>query len=300
MQAALVARVALERELRVALERGEFVLHYQPIVDLATGRIVKVEALVRWQHPTRGLIPPGRFVPLAEENGLIVRLGYWVLEEACRQARAWQLAGTPVVVAVNLTAREFQRATLIDEVAAAVNKVGLAPTWLRLEITESFAMRDADATIATLTALRQLGVKIAIDDFGTGYSSLAYLKRLPVDALKIDKSFIDDLAADTADAAIVEVIIALAHTLGLIVVAEGVETAQQAERLRALGCDLAQGYHFARPLPAEQLTLQLPPALPVWQQINSSRLPWLNSRPRRCQRGDGCVGHRRSAPLLPS
>jgi len=259
MQAALLARVALERELHVARERNEFVLHYQPIVDLATGRIVTVEALVRWQHPTRGLISPGEFIPLAEENGLIVPLGRWVLHEACRQARAWQVAGTPVAVAINLTAREFQHAALLDEVAAAVEKVGLAPSWLRLEITESLAMRDAEATVATLTALRALGVHVAIDDFGTGYSSLAYLKRLPVDALKIDKSFIDDLAADTADAAIIEAIIALSHTLGLLVIAEGVETVQQADRLRVLGCNLAQGYYFARPIPAEAIGLHLAP-----------------------------------------
>jgi diguanylate cyclase (GGDEF)-like protein len=257
MQAALMARVALERDLHLALERGEFVLHYQPIVNLSTGRIEKVEALVRWQHPTRGLLPPGAFISLAEETGLIVPLGRWVLNAACRQARSWQLAGTPVAMAVNLTAREFQNAELAAEVATALATVDLAPQWLHLEITETLAMRDADATVATLTALRALGVQTSIDDFGTGYSSLAYLKRLPVNTLKIDKSFIDDLAADTADAAIIETIIALSHILGLLVLAEGVETAQQANRLTALGCNLAQGYYFTRPLPAEELAPRL-------------------------------------------
>ena len=252
MQASLAARVALERDLRGALKRGEFVLYYQPIIDLATGQVARVEALVRWHHPTRGLIPPGMFISLAEETSLIVPLGRWVLGEACRQARAWQLAGTAVAVAVNLTAREFQHAALVDEIAAALQQAELAPAWLHLEITEGVAMHDADTTVATLTALRALGVQTAIDDFGTGYSSLAYLKRLPVTALKIDKSFVDALASDTVDAAIVEAIIVLAHTLGLLVIAEGVETAQQADRLRALGCDLAQGYHFARPLPAAE------------------------------------------------
>ncbi len=253
MQVALVARLDLERDLQLALERNELTLHYQPIVDLQTGRIDKVEALVRWQHPTRGLVPPSEFIPLAEETGQIVPLGRWVLAEACHQAWAWRWAGTPVAVAVNLTAREFQRPTLADEIAAALAEAQLAPAWLRLEITESLAMHDATATVASLAALRALGVQVAIDDFGTGYSSLAYLKRLPVDALKIDKAFVDGLDQDASDTAIVMAIIAVAHTLGLIVVAEGVETAAQAAQLRALGCDLAQGYHFARPLPANEL-----------------------------------------------
>jgi len=253
MQAALVAHVALERELRGALDRDEFALQYQPIVDLHTGRVVRVEALVRWHHPTRGLVPPGAFIPLAEEIGFIVPLGRWVLGEACRQARSWRAAGMPVAVAVNLTTREFQHPGLAGEVVAALAAAGLEARWLRLEITESLAMRDAAATVTTLVALRELGVQVAIDDFGTGYSSLAYLKRLPVDALKIDKAFIDGLGTGEGDTAIVEAIITLAHTLGLQVIAEGVETAAQAEWLRALGCDLAQGYHFARPLPPAEL-----------------------------------------------
>ena len=253
MQAQLVARLALERDLRLALERREFTLLYQPIVDLRTGYLTKVEALVRWHHPTRGLVPPLDFIPLAEETGLIRALGRWVLGEACRQARAWQVAGTPVAVAVNLTALEFQHPDLADEVAAALAAAGIEARWLRLEITESLAMRDVAATIATLGLLRAMGVVIAIDDFGTGYSSLAYLKRLPVGALKVDKAFIDGLGADDEDTAIVSAIITLGHTLGLRVIAEGVETVEQATLLRALGCDQAQGYHFARPLPAAAL-----------------------------------------------
>jgi diguanylate cyclase (GGDEF)-like protein/PAS domain S-box-containing protein len=257
MQAALATRVALERDLRQALEREEFVLHYQPIIHLHTGRIDKVEALIRWQHPTRGMISPGEFIPLAEETGIIAPLGRWVLEEACRQAATWGATGQAVVVAVNLTAREFQHPDLAEEVAAALTAAGLEARWLRLEITESLAMRDVAATITTLAALQALGVQVALDDFGTGYSSLAYLKRLPVDTLKIDKDFIDGLGIGEEDTAIVTAIIALAHTLGLVVIAEGVETVAQTDRLRALGCDLAQGYHFARPLPAAKVTTRL-------------------------------------------
>ncbi len=253
MQAALVARLDLERDLRQALERGEFLLHYQPIVDLRTGRMIRAKVLARWQHPTRGLVPPGDFIPLAEETGLIAPLGRWVLGEACRQAAAWAAAGTPVAIAVNLTTREFQHPGLAREVAAALATTGLAARWLGLEITESLAMRDMAATIATLAALGALGVPVAIDDFGTGYSSLAYLKRLPVGALKIDKAFVDGLGTDEEDTAIVATIVTLAHALGLRVVAEGVETAAQADQLLQLGCDLAQGYHFARPLPPAEL-----------------------------------------------
>ena len=263
LQAALAARVALERDLRGALMRDEFALHYQPIVDLHTGRVARVEALLRWHHPARGPVAPGAFIPLAEETGLIAPLGRWVLGEACRQAAAWAAAGTPVTIAVNLTAREFQSPALATEVAAALAAAGLAAAWLGLEITESLAMHDVAATIATLTALGALGVQVAIDDFGTGYSSLAYLKRLPVRALKIDKTFVDGLGTEAEDTAIVAAIVTLAHTLGLRVVAEGVETAAQAAQLRALGCDAAQGYHFARPLPAVEATALLAAAAPL-------------------------------------
>jgi diguanylate cyclase (GGDEF)-like protein/PAS domain S-box-containing protein len=283
MQAHLIARLALERDLRHALEAGEFTLHYQPIVDLATGDMTKVEALARWHHPDRGPISPGDFIPVAEETGLIRSLGRWVLGEACRQARAWQLAGTPMAIAVNLTAQEFQHPDLADEIAAALAAAGTEARWLRLEITESLAMRDVAATITTLAALQRLGVAVAIDDFGTGYSSLAYLKRLPVGVLKIDKAFIDGLGIEEEDTAIVTAIITLAHALGLRVIAEGVETADQAARLRALGCDQAQGYHFARPLPAAALGALLPPsaAVPGERTVTGALRPRRSAPPRR-------------------
>ncbi len=257
MQAGLVARLGLERDLRRAVETGGLALHYQPIIDLRTGMVTEVEALARWSHPQRGFVPPSEFIVLAEESGLIRTLGRWVIEEACRQARAWQLAGTPVAISVNLTAREFQHPSLAGEITAALVAAGLDARWLWLEITESLAMNDPDASIATLAALRALGVAVAIDDFGTGYSSLAYLQRLPVDVLKIDQVFINGLGTETEDTSIVTAIITLAHTLGLRVVAEGVETAAQADRLRALDCDLAQGYYFARPRLATD-------AAPLW------------------------------------
>jgi EAL domain-containing protein (putative c-di-GMP-specific phosphodiesterase class I) len=257
MQRQLLERVALEQDLWRALAREEFVLHYQPIVDLASERIVAAEALIRWQHPARGLVPPAVFVPLAEETGLIRPLGRWVIREACRQARAWQGGGHPLSVSVNLTAHEFGGSALVEDVAAALRDAGLEPARLRLEITESVAMRDAEATIATLAALRALGVRIAIDDFGTGYSSLAYLQRLPVDTLKIDRSFVRDLGPDGASLTICRSVTLLAHALGLRVTAEGIETDDQAARLRDLGCDHGQGYHFARPVPAADLTERL-------------------------------------------
>ncbi|HYY87642.1 MAG TPA: EAL domain-containing protein, partial [Chloroflexota bacterium] len=238
-------RLETETDLRHALDRSEFVLHYQPIVDLATGRIVEVEALVRWQHPERGLVPPAEFIPTAEETGLIVPLGRWVLAEACAQLRAW---GDPdLVVSVNLAARQFQDAALVEDVARVLKASGLQPWQLKLEITESAAMLDAAATEATLRQLKRLGVHLAIDDFGTGYSALSYLKRFSVDTLKVDRSFVGGLGHDTDDAAIVTAIVALAHTMGLEVTAEGVETADQQARLQRLGCNRAQGYYFARP-----------------------------------------------------
>jgi EAL domain-containing protein (putative c-di-GMP-specific phosphodiesterase class I) len=257
MQAALAARVALGRDLRLALERAELHLAYQPIVDLATGRVATAEALVRWDHPAIGPVPPGAFIPVAEETGLSVPLGRWVLGEACRQARDWSSAGTPLAVAVNLTAREFQHPALVGEVDAALAEAGLDAQWLCLEITERLAMGDTGATVETLAALRARGVRTAIDDFGTGHSSLAYLKHLPLDAIKIDKAFVDGLGQGREEDAIAAAIVALGHTLGLRVVAEGVETAAQAAALRGLGCDLAQGYHFARPLPADALAALL-------------------------------------------
>jgi EAL domain-containing protein (putative c-di-GMP-specific phosphodiesterase class I) len=266
MQAILVQRLALERDLRLAIERGELSLQYQPIVDLNTEHTVKVEALLRWLHPQRGFVPPTEFIPLAEETGQIRTLGRWVLREACRQARVWQQAGSPIVVAVNLTAHEFQQPTLADEVLSALAEAGLAAEYLVLEITESVAMYDAATTVATLTTLRAHGIHVAIDDFGTGYSSLTYLKRLPVNTLKIDRGFIDGLGTDAENTAIVEAIITLAHTLGLRVIAEGVETHDQAAKLRAMGCEFAQGYYFSRPQPAASTMSALTQSAP-WAGI---------------------------------
>ena len=247
-------RLRMINDLRVALEREEFLLHYQPKVDLQTGDIVHIEALVRWQHPRRGLVLPAEFVPLAEETGLIVPLGRWVLEEACARVRRWQeiYPSTPTLVAnVNLSATQFRQPDLAGEVAEALEHAGLDPACLELEITEGVLMEDAPATGAVLEKLKALGIKVAVDDFGTGYSSLSYLKRFPVDTLKIDRAFVDGLGTDPEDEVLVSGMIGLAHALGLDVVAEGVETERQVASLKEMGCDIAQGYHFSRPLSDE-------------------------------------------------
>jgi diguanylate cyclase (GGDEF)-like protein/PAS domain S-box-containing protein len=255
MNARAIERLELEADLRQALDRQEFVLHYQPQVELASGRIVGAEALIRWQHPVRGLVPPGDFIPLAEETGLIGPLGWWTLEEACRQARRWQerrRAGhAPLLrVAVNLSARQFQAPNLSAQVGAILERVGLEPRYLQLEITESTVMEDAAATITTLRELKTLGVALAIDDFGTGYSSLSYLKRFPVDTLKIDRAFVRGLGCESEDNAIARTIVGLADILGLTVTAEGVETGEQRALLAALSCGYAQGFYFSRPVTA--------------------------------------------------
>ncbi len=259
MNAAAVARLELEADLRHAVARGELALAYQPLVALTDGRVRRAEALVRWDHPARGPVPPGRFIPLAEETGLIRDIGRWVLGAACRQAAAWRRdhGDRAPVVCVNLSAREFRDPDLAAAVARALRDAGLDPAGLELEITEGVLMGDAPGTLATLWQLKDLGVGLAVDDFGTGYSSLAYLKRFPVDTLKVDKAFVDGLGADAEDTAIVGAVVGLAHALGLAVVAEGVETAAQAAGLIRLGCTLAQGYHFARPLPAAALAALL-------------------------------------------
>ncbi|TCO81205.1 PAS domain S-box-containing protein/diguanylate cyclase (GGDEF)-like protein [Plasticicumulans lactativorans] len=252
-------RLALENGLRRALERGEFVLHYQPQVSLVDGGLTGFEALLRWQHPDWGLVAPGRFVPVAEETGLIVPIGDWVIREACRQNREWQDTGFPrVPVAVNMSAAQFRQADLVERVDAAIAASGLAPIWLEIELTESILMGESEATVTTIDRLKALGVRLAIDDFGTGYSNLGYLKRFAVDTLKIDRSFVRDLAGNTPqDEAIVAAIIGLAHSLGLGVTAEGVEQPQQAERLVALGCTHAQGFHFGRPQAAAAINAHL-------------------------------------------
>ena len=251
MNARALERLRLERELRIALEQEQFVLEYQPQVDVATRHVVGAEALVRWQHPTRGLVAPDEFIAVAEEIGLIVPLGQWILRTACRQARAWQRAGLPAVrVAVNLSARQFAERGLAPMIGAELAAAALPAHLLEVEITESLLMSDVERAVDTLRELNLLGVKVSIDDFGTGYSSLAYLKRFRIDTLKIDRSFVRDITSDPEDAAIVGAIISLAHNLGHTVVAEGVEERGQLDFLLERGCDLAQGYLFSRPLPA--------------------------------------------------
>ena len=250
----------LESALRLGLQRNELVLHFQPKVDVAENRILGLEALVRWQHPTRGLVPPGEFIPLAEERGLIVAIGHWVLEATCRQIRDWRAAGLQAPpVAVNLSARQFADDDLVAHIEQTMKRYGVTPADLGVELTESVLMADPERANEVLRRLRTMGVRIAIDDFGTGYSSLSYLKRFPAETVKIDRSFIRGLPADSDDAAITQAVIAMAHSLGLNVVAEGVETAEQLRTLRELGCDEAQGYLLGRPIPAAETARLLQP-----------------------------------------
>jgi diguanylate cyclase (GGDEF)-like protein len=255
MSTAMLDRIDLENDLRAALVRGELRAHYQPIVNLADGRVVGFEALVRWQHPTRGLIPPLSFIPMAEETGLIGPLGRWMLETACRQAVAWRgrTPGAPLVMSVNLSARQFVQPALVEEVAEVLAMTGMVAGELELEITESVLMDQSEGGIRTLRRLQELGVRLVLDDFGTGYSSLSYLKHLPLDTIKIDRSFVTGLD-DKADRSIVEAVLALAHGLGIGVVAEGIETETQRRQLVALGCEHGQGYLFSRPVPAVEAT----------------------------------------------
>ncbi|MEO5940965.1 MAG: EAL domain-containing protein, partial [Candidatus Limnocylindrales bacterium] len=259
MSAATLQRVELENDLRRALDRDELRLHYQPIVDLATDRIVGLEALVRWEHPTRGLIPPLAFIPVAEETGLIVQIGRWVLETACRQARLWldEFPALPLVMSVNLSAHQVAHPSLVEDIRATLEASRLPADRLELEITESVLLDEGVASANALRAIRDLGVGLVLDDFGTGYSSLSYLRRLPLDTLKIDRSFVAGIDEDNSNLPIVKAVIALAHGLGIEVVAEGIETASQLARLRELVCDRGQGYWFARPLPPEALTALL-------------------------------------------
>jgi diguanylate cyclase (GGDEF)-like protein len=246
-------RLSLEGQLRKAIERNELALHYQPQADLASGRVFGVEALLRWQHPEHGLIPPNEFIPLAEETGLIVPIGAWVLQTACAQNQAWQAAGLKALrMAVNISSRQFHHGDLLNTVCQALEHACLNSGLLEIELTEGVLMRDTHATLQILNDLSALGVSISIDDFGTGYSSLSYLKRFPIDMLKIDQSFVRDIASDPDDAAIVSAVIALAHSLDIRAIAEGVETAGQIEFLRRHGCDAIQGYFLSPPLPAPE------------------------------------------------
>jgi diguanylate cyclase (GGDEF)-like protein/excisionase family DNA binding protein len=256
MLAHQLARLELDGELREAIERGQFVLRYQPIVDLSTGRVVEVEALVRWDHPTRGVLGPDDFIDLSEESGQIVAIGSWVVREACRQARSWQLEGgahQKLRVSVNTSPREVVEATFVAGIEAALAESGLSPDCLTLEITESMMLADETVAIAALRRLRSSGVHIVIDDFGTGYSALSYLNQLPVDGLKIDRSFVQGLGIEREKTAIVRATIAFARGLGLVVTAEGIETEAQLRQLMALHCDLGQGYWFAVPLDAREM-----------------------------------------------
>ncbi|MEK6245829.1 MAG: EAL domain-containing protein [Pseudomonadota bacterium] len=246
-------RVALESDLRHALERKEFLLHYQPKVDIGSNRIVGMEALVRWQQPGKELIAPAHFIPLAEETGLIVPIGEWVLKTACLQNKVWQDQGLPRLrIAVNLSPRQFAHESLLQDVARVLAETGLDPAWLELEITESMVMRNPEHAVTLLRGLKAMRIHLSIDDFGTGYSSLSYLKRFPLDSVKIDRSFIQDIPGDGDDAAITQAIIAMAHSLRLGVIAEGVETGEQLHFLRLHGCNEMQGYLFSRPLPEDQ------------------------------------------------
>lgn len=264
MNARAFERLTLETGLRHAVKREEFVLHYQPLVDFRSGTMVGVEALVRWQHPERGLLSPDKFIPLAEETGLIVPLGEWVLRTACVQTKAWQGCGYPQLrVAVNLSRRQFQQKNLVQTVSTVLADTGLDPRSLELELTESLLIHDAEGTIAMLHALHAMGIRLSIDDFGAEYSSLGYLKRLPINTLKIDQSFVRDIATSRDDASITKAIITLAHCLNLNVVAEGVETAGQVDFLRSERCNEMQGYYFSQALTTEALGRLLTAGGPV-------------------------------------
>jgi EAL domain-containing protein (putative c-di-GMP-specific phosphodiesterase class I) len=258
MHEAALTRLALKGDLERALERGEFAVVYQPIMNLATGRIAGVEALLRWHHPRRGVVGPTEFIPVAEETGLIVAMGRWVLEEACRQARAWdEETASVLTMSVNVSARQIHEPGFVEEVARVLAATGLAPQRLTLELTESVLMQDVEDTATTLGFLKELGVRLAIDDFGTGYSSLSYLRRFPIDELKIDRSFVATMNAGPDQSALVRSILKLGETLHLETVAEGIEQADQLAELQTLGAGLGQGYYFARPLTPEAFSVFL-------------------------------------------
>jgi diguanylate cyclase (GGDEF)-like protein/PAS domain S-box-containing protein len=271
MNTHVVQRLNLESDLRRAVSRGELRLHYQPEIELRDGSLAGMEALLRWEHPRLGVIGPDSFIPLAEETGLIIPIGQWVLEAACRQARVWQLQRrntAPLVMSVNLSARQFQQPDLVEQAARVLRTTGLAPTSLKLEITESALMQEERHTTRTLQHLKGLGLQLAIDDFGTGYSSFSYLRQFAVDTLKVDRSFLTGLDRDGAAVAIVQAITSLAHALGMDVTVEGVETAEQLARARTIRCDRGQGYFFSKPLPSDALSEIIRPVLPAIRQAS--------------------------------
>jgi EAL domain-containing protein (putative c-di-GMP-specific phosphodiesterase class I) len=248
----MVERLELETELWRAVERGELLLHFQPEVSLCSGEMIAVEALIRWHHPERGLISPGAFIPLAEETDLVVAIDRFVLAEACACARGWQATLGPVVVSVNLSPRWLRRPGSIDEILEIVAASGLDPKLLQVEVTERLALGD-DGAVGVLERLRGQGMRVAVDDFGTGHSALGYLRRFPIDVIKLDRSFVERVDHVSPEAAIVQAVIALGHALNMHITAEGVERAEQVERLRTLGCDSVQGHYFAMPMPVEEL-----------------------------------------------
>jgi EAL domain-containing protein (putative c-di-GMP-specific phosphodiesterase class I) len=250
-----VERLTLESQLRGALERNELVVHYQPVIDAKTGCVCGMEALVRWQHPEAGLLSPAHFIDIAEETGLVVPIGEWVLSTACAQQRAWVDQGLPATrMAVNLSPRQFLHRHLIDDIVKVIEETKVDTSCLELEITESTVMHNLQRAAALLAQLKEMGIRVAIDDFGTGYSSLAYLKRFPIDSLKIDRSFVADVPGDPGNTAITQAIIAMAHSLGLKVIAEGVETREQMDFLCAHGCEEMQGFYFSCAVNVEEAT----------------------------------------------
>ena len=263
MNALAIERFAMEGALRRAIEREEFILHYQPQVDIKSGRVIGVEALLRWNHPERGLVAPNEFIPLLEGNNLILPVGEWVLRTACAQSRAWLDAGLPPLrMAVNLSARQFRQDNLVELIDSILRETGISPQQLELELTEGLLMENTSKTSAILGQLKSRGVLVAIDDFGTGYSSLSYLKRFPIDRLKIDRSFVRDIITDSNDAAIAVAVISLGRSLGLSVIAEGVESEEQLEFLGVQKCDEYQGFHFSYPVPPEEIVGLFKPEKP--------------------------------------
>jgi EAL domain-containing protein (putative c-di-GMP-specific phosphodiesterase class I) len=270
-----MVRLRIENDLRRAIERRELRLEYQPVVSLRDRSIVSVEALVRWQHPMRGLIGPEEFIAVAEEDGLIEPIGRWVLEQACRQGARWYSArpdAAPVGISVNLSAVQFAKRGLAEVVREVLRPTGLEPNCLSLEITETVILRDAELLGDPLRELKNIGVRIVLDDFGTGYSSLGYLTRLPLDALKVDRSFVDGLGTERRDTKITEAIVAMSKALSLEVIGEGVESELQAQELLRLGCHQAQGFYFSRPVPAADITRMLAQG-PAWLRHKAARTP---------------------------